>query len=290
MRPVTLLIAFMLVTNLPVAAQVTEATLRERIQAADEQPNANNLLQAANAARLLRDFELAGELYDQAWQAVDQLRNGLITNTLLFELASGGGVDGIQRAFREVRQQYDLAPGQIVNLTNNYPTLLVGGEFDELIESLSPDAADPRYRCNCFAQKAWVHRVAGRMEESQMYWDSLMAAVDQNPPQPPDNLDLRAQLEGQRARNLARAGRTAEAREVLEAAMAMEVSEEALPVVRRRWAQAFAELGDVEGAVEQLEPLLSAPSLVTVHTLETRWTWEPIRNDAAFKALLDRHR
>ena len=290
MRPVTLLIAFMLVTNLPVAAQVTEATLRERIQAADEQPNANNLLQAANAARLLRDYELAGELYDQAWQAVDQLQQGLITNTLLFELASGGGVDGIQRAFREVRQQYDLPPGQIVNLTNNYPTLLVGGEFDELIESLSPDAADPRYRCDCFAQKAWVHRVAGRMEESQMYWDSLMAAADQNPPQPADDPDLRAQLEGQRARNLARAGRTAEAREVLEAAMAMEVSDAALPAVRRRWAQAYAELGDVEGAVEQLEPLLSAPSLVTVHTLETRWTWEPIRNDPAFKALLDRHR
>ena len=132
--------------------------------------------------------------------------------------------------------------------------------------------------------------MAGRMEESQVYWDSLMATQDENPPESPDDPDARAQLEGQRARNLARAGRTADAREVLEAAMAMEVSDAALPAVRRRWAQAFAELGDVEGAVEQLEPLLSSPSLVTVHTLETRWTWEPIRNHPAFEALLDRHR
>ena len=290
MRPVILLCAFLLLAVPPTAAQLTEDTLREQIQAAEEQPNANNLLQAANAARLLRDYDMAEELYERAWQAVQQLRNGLIGSTLLFELASGGGVDGIQRAFREIRQQYNLAPGQIVNLTNNYPTLLVGGEFDELIEGLSPDAADPRYRCACFAQKAWVHRVAGRMDESRMYWDSLMTAQDLNPPQLPDNPDARAQIEGQRARNLARAGRTADARRVLDAAMAMEVSDAALPAVRRRWAQAYAELGDVRGAIEQLEPLLSAPSLVTVHTLETRWTWEPLRDDPAFKALLDRHR
>jgi hypothetical protein len=72
--------------------------------------------------------------------------------------------------------------------------------------------------------------------------------------------------------------------------MALPVSDEALPTVRRRWAQAYAELGDVEEAVEHLEYLLSVPSLITVNTLETRLTWEPIRDHPAFRQLLDRHR
>jgi len=63
-----------------------------------------------------------------------------------------------------------------------------------------------------------------------------------------------------------------------------------MPDVRRRWAQAYAELGDVEGAVEQLEILLASPSLVTIYTLEDRWTWEPIRDHPAFHAMLERHR
>ena len=52
----------------------------------------------------------------------------------------------------------------------------------------------------------------------------------------------------------------------------------------------MAELGDVEGAVAQLEPLLSVPSLVTVQSLETRMTWRPLRDHPAFQAMLDRHR
>jgi hypothetical protein len=81
-----------------------------------------------------------------------------------------------------------------------------------------------------------------------------------------------------------------DARRILAEAMGMPVSDEAMPAVRRRWAQAYAELGDVEQAVEHLEYLLSVPSLITVQTLETRLTWEPIRDHPAFRALLERHR
>jgi len=98
------------------------------------------------------------------------------------------------------------------------------------------------------------------------------------------------QAQGQYARDLARAGRTAEARQTLERAMAMEVSEAQLPAVQRRWAQAYAELGDVEGAVAQLEPLLESSTIVTVNSLSTRYTWEPIRNHPAFQEMLARHR
>ncbi len=77
---------------------------------------------------------------------------------------------------------------------------------------------------------------------------------------------------------------------MLERAMTMPVSDAWQARVQRRWAQAYAELGDVARAVEYLEPLLEIPSLVTVHTLETRLTWAPIRDRPEFQALLERHR
>jgi hypothetical protein len=51
-----------------------------------------------------------------------------------------------------------------------------------------------------------------------------------------------------------------------------------------------SELGDAEAAEEQLEHLLSVPSLVTVHTLEARVTWAPLHDAPEFRALLERHR
>ena len=288
MRSFTIAAAVLLIASHTVGAQQSESALRAVIQQAEAEPSASNLLAAANAARLLRDYDTAEEYYESAWGSSLGMINALISNMLLHELASGGGLDGIQRRFREALDVINLPPQSIAQHIRNYPSLLVGGEFDEMILGLSRDAPDPMYRCACYALKGWVHRVAGHMEESRVYFDSLTMGQEQATP--PGNLDAAAQGRGQLARNLARAGRMADARRVLEDAMAMPVSDAALPAVRRRWAQAYAELGDVEGAVEHLEPLLATPSLVTVHTLETRWTWEPIRGHPAFRAMLDRHR
>lgn len=272
----------------PASAQQTEAELRATLRAAEGSPTPPNILSAANAARQLRDYPLAAELYEDAWASTLDMLNAVISNTLLYELASGGGVDGVQRRFREMRAVVSLTPQMLVGHASNYPSLMVGGEFDEMILSLSRDHPDPRYRCSCYGAKAWVHRVAGRADQARIYFDSL--AMGQENATPPGNPDAAADGRAQLARNLARAGRTDDARRVLAEAMAMPISDAYLPTVRRRWAQAYAELGNVEGAIEHLEPLLEVPSLVTVHTLETRWTWEPIRDHPAFRALLERHR
>lgn len=190
----------------------------------------------------------------------------------------------MMRAFREAREHVNMPPQQIAAIVNNFPTLLTGGEFDDLILELREGHPDPAFDCACLAPKAWVHRVAGRMEESTRLWAELAAARDENP------MPATPQAQGQYARDLARAGRTDEAREVLARAMAMEVSDAQRPAAQRRWAQALAELGDVEGAVAQLEPLLESSTLVTVASLSTRYTWAPIREHPAFQAMLARHR
>lgn len=288
MRHFVLMVAALGCLVLPLDAQQSEEDLRAVIRIADAQPTPSNVLDAANAARLLRDYELAGALYGDAWDESLELLNAVISNILLHELASGRGIDGLQRRFREMRSVVNLTPQMTVGHLSSYPTLLVGGEFDEMVLSLSREHPDPRYRCSCYSQKAWVHRVAGRSELARIYFDSL--AMGQEQATPPGNADAAAEGRAQLARNLARAGRTDDARRVLAEAMAMPVSDAWMDRVRRRWAQAYAELGDVSQAVEHLEALLSVPSLVTIHTLETRMTWEPIRNHPEFRALLERHR
>jgi tetratricopeptide (TPR) repeat protein len=290
MRIASMVLALVLVA-VPAAtsAQLSDAELMQRVAAAEEGSTPGVLLQGAAAARLLGDFDTASRLLENAQRSVGQAENALVNEMILHAMASGAGANGMLRAFREARERIRLTPQQIAGFANNYPTLLTGGEFDEMILRLSPDAANPQYRCACLAQKAWVHRVAGRLEESQKLWAELVSEWDRNPPQF-NNPNAHAQWQGQYARNLARAGRMADARAQLEKGMAMPVSDAARPAVQRRWAQAFAELGDVEGAVAQLEGLLESSTLVTVNSLTTRYTWEPVRNDPAFQAMLDSHR
>lgn len=287
MRAITAVLALS-VLAVPASAQLTEAELRDRIQNARTDPTPADLIAAANASRLLREHAAADGYYDDAWDSSLNMINGLISSMLLEEIAAGRGVNGLQRKFREVRETINLPPQVVAAHLVNYPSLLTGGEFDEFVMSLSEEAEDPAYQCSCYLLKAWVHRVAGRTDVARAYFDS--AAIGNAAATPSENPDQAANQRAQRARDLARAGHHAEARGVLAQAMEMPVSDAARPTVQRRWAQAYAELGDVGNAIAQIEPLLDVPSLVTVHTLETRLTWEPIRDDPAFRAMLDRHR
>lgn len=288
MRRLNLVSTALILLALPLDAQQGEDELRAVIRRAEGEPTPLTLAAAANAARLLRDFDAAGRLYASAWDAQLRLLNQTISDILLHELASGGGVNGLQRRFREIRNTINLTPQMIVSHVSTYPSLLRGGEFDELVLSLSREHPDPGLRCTCYHAKAWVHRVAGRPDVARAYFDSL--TVEQERSTPPGNPDAEAEWRAQLARDLARAGRTEDARRLLEEAMAMPVSDEWMPRVRRRWAQVYAELGDAAAAVEHLEQLLAIPSLVTVHTLETRMAWDPIRDRPEFRALLERHR
>jgi tetratricopeptide (TPR) repeat protein len=267
-------------------AQLTDVDLRERIRSAQaEDADVVALLQGANAAGSLRDFEQTEALLERAEGAVGGVVNAFVNTRILYELGSGGGINGAQRAFREVGRNVVMDPLDVAGWVNTYPELLVGGAYDDVIERLSAAAADPMYRCACYAQKAWMYRVAGDMERSRIYWDSVAVQAERNPP-----AEETATFRAQRVRNLARAGRVGEARQVMQRALATDRLEELPQAVQRNWAQAYAELGETDRTIEILERLLAMPSQVTVRTLETRVTWDPIRDQPAFQALLARHR
>lgn len=288
-RPLVLVVGFLLTGALPTAGQLPEDELRSRVESARTSTSLTTLLQGASAARMLGDFDAAAEILNRASDARAQAEASWVNEKIFLALASGEGVNGMQRAFRDARAQVRLTPVQIAAITNTFPALLVGGEFDEMIMSLSADHPDPGYRCACQAQKAWVHKVAGRQHESRVVWGELVTAWDRNPLSFEDP-DAQANWQGQYARNLARAGRTADARRELEKAMSMPVTDEGRPMVQRRWAQTYAELGQVDEAVGLLEPLLAGSTLVTVHSLSTRYAWEQVRNNLVFQEMLSRHR
>ena len=272
-----------------VAGQTSNEELLRRIEAAEESQQPDVLLRAASAARLLGDFDAAKDLLKRATTSLDQVEDAWISEMIFQAIASGRGVDGMQRAFREVRKRVRMTPQEIAVAMGDYPSLLRGGEYDEMILSFRSDHPDSLYRCECLPEKAWVHRVAGRRHESRRLWGELVAAWDRNPLQF-DDPDQQAEWQGQYARNLARAGRSTDARAALAKGMSMPVSADERPAVQRRWAQAFAELGEVEKAVELLEPLIASSTLVTVNSLSTRYTWEPVRNTLVFQEMLARHR
>ena len=255
----------------------------------DEDATAGQLLGATSAARLLGDHDAADAYLERAWEEAGPIFGGLIGNALANELSSGRGVVGAQREFREIRQAFNLTPIQISGWAGNFPELLASGEFDDMLMRMSPDADDPAYRYACQNTKAWAHRLAGRHQQAEALWAELVEtqieAVENAA-----NPSAEAEIRGQYARNLARAGRDAEARRQLEISMNTDVDPGALPSIRRRWAQAYAELGEVESAVEHLEALLEMNSPDTVHALESRAAWMMIRDEPAFQAMLERHR
>ena len=285
----SLLVLLCLTAVSPVTGQTPADELERRIQAAEMSADFDVLLSASSAARLLARHSQADDLLERATLALEQADNAWVTEMIFNALAAGEGVNGMQRALRDALQRIRMSPQQIASITNNFPSLLIGGEYDEMILTFREDHPDLDYRCPCLAEKAWVHRVAGRLHDSRLLWGELVAAWDRNPLEF-TNPDAQANWQGQYARNLARAGRTADARAALEKAKSMPVSDDERPGVQRRWAQTHAELGDVEGAVALLEPLIASSTLVTVHSLSTRYTWEPVRNHIRFQEMLARNR
>ena len=245
---------------------------------------------AAEAARFMRRFDEAQHYVDVAQMAArtESDHNEILRERLWLELATGGGVAGLQSLFDDELGRRAIPPTVLAGWVNSFPELLVGGRFDAVIEGLASDAEDPRKQCACYAPKAWMHRAAGRTETSRTYWDSLVVSWQRVPDFATSFNE--ADWLAQRARNNARAGRVDEAVEQLQHAMEVDLDAFQSVFLRRRRAQTYAELGAMPLLIEDLEYLLSVPSMVTAHTLATRLTWSGVRDHPDFQALLARYR
>jgi len=241
-------------------------------------------IRASMYSRLLRDFdevEVHLRLADSLSSDAPLALAFLVREHISLELARGGGVARVADIFRGVEPQLDRA--DVLTILEDFPELMVSGEYEDLLRALSPSAGDSDLRCTCYRIKAWGHEIAGRSDAARIYWDSLTADPRRRGQRPWElpNADRDRLVE---ATVLARAGRVEDARALLQ--------EEPIPGFADRHethyerAAAYATLGDAEAAVQELRYLLSVPSEVTLASLRDRLVWDPIRDQPSFQALV----
>jgi eukaryotic-like serine/threonine-protein kinase len=195
--------------------------------------------------------------------------------------AAGALKDGVRRAGVEQMAawtpQFDIGAALWRTLDSSAQTAI-----DRL--PVDPFGADS---AGYYLGKARVYRYRGDSRMSQAYFDSAATIIETNSRARPDDPALRADL----AYAYAGLGRREAA--IREGRRAVELR----PPSKDSWlgvdmvynlAVVYAMLGEADSAVSQLRFLLTVPSWISVPGLRADPTWEPIRGDPDFQALLGR--
>ena len=141
---------------------------------------------------------------------------------------------------------------------------------------------------------AWAHEMRGDSSAARAAFDSALVQADAEIRRAPDDWPVHQA----RGMALAGLGRRAEALRETQSIRQNRFYKNAFigPTLRLAAAEVLAQCGDAAAAVEDLEDVLTEGAFgnilqigITVHSLQLDPTWDPIRNDPRFKALLDRH-
>ncbi|MEX1277162.1 MAG: hypothetical protein WEE20_14595, partial [Bacteroidota bacterium] len=135
---------------------------------------------------------------------------------------------------------------------------------------------------------AWAHQLRGDQTAAHTAFESARTFLDSVITQLPDDWRIHA------SRGLALAG-LGHRDEALREAHWLQQSplyrEDAFdrPLLAEDRARILAQIGETDAALEEIEKLLSGPSLLSDHTLRLDPRWDPIREHPRFKALLARY-
>jgi TolB-like protein/Tfp pilus assembly protein PilF len=165
-------------------------------------------------------------------------------------------------------------PSEALQEAENLPDDLLGG---------IPGALGGKYYVIGFARKALQDDAGARAA-----FEKARGAIEEQLKRSPDVADLHIQLAKVLAQLNQRDSALAEARRASEL---QPESKDAFggPEITEGVAQVYAMLGENGRAIEILEELLSRPSAVTVQGLKINPTWDPLRNDPGFQALLSKY-
>ena len=153
---------------------------------------------------------------------------------------------------------------------------------DDLLAGL-PGALGGKYYVIGFSRKALQDDAGARAA-----FEKARGAIEEQLKRSPDVADLHIQLAKVLAQLNQRDSALAEARRASEL---QPESKDAFggPEITEGVAQVYAILGESGPAIEILDELLSRPSAVTVQGLKINPTWDPLRNDPGFQALLSKY-
>jgi TolB-like protein/Tfp pilus assembly protein PilF len=136
-----------------------------------------------------------------------------------------------------------------------------------------------------YLAKARTRRYEGEANSARVYFDSAARVLERRSSARPDDPALHAALA------LAHAGLGRREEAIREGRRAVELR----PPEKDTWygvdmlrnlAVVYATLGEADSTVKQLRTLLSVPSIISVPLLRADPTWDPVRRDPGFQALL----
>jgi len=155
-----------------------------------------------------------------------------------------------------------------------------------LLVTVFPATLDTHFRVLSKAQLiAQVHALQGEGDLARAYYDSARAYLERRIEEQPDDARLYSSL------GIVCAGLGLDE----EAVRAAKTGVDLLPVSRdavvgpeglEALARVYAMTGDYEAAIDQLDLLLSIPSLVSVPLLRIDPTWDPLRDEPRFQRFL----
>jgi serine/threonine-protein kinase len=242
--------------------------------------------------QMLRNYDAANKTIDRAL-ALDPTALPLLEVKSKLAIFEKGDFSVAEKAFAAVKS---------IPMTNEQKLRTAGSRADVLLmerkpsealqeaESLPddvlaglPGALGGKYYIIGFSRKALQDDAGARAA-----FEKARGAIEEQLKRSPDVADLHIQLAKVLAQLNQRDSALAEARRASEL---QPESKDAFggPEITEGVAQVYAILGENGPAIEILDELLSRPSAVTVQGLKINPTWDPLRNDPGFQALLSKY-
>jgi eukaryotic-like serine/threonine-protein kinase len=239
--------------------------------------------------RMLRRYPDAVRAYERALSlAPDVQEPAIYIGWTYFDWQ--GQLDTLRAVLGRLPRDADL--GGTTVASERAELLLYERNADSLLQM--PEMALPNlfgsdlYFVSSALYAAWAHQLRGDHAAARTAFDSARMRLDSRVREFPD--DYYAHFA--RGMALAGLGRRGEAsREARWLQQSVIYREDAFlgPAYAESRALILAQVGDAEGACDELERLLARPSLVSVHELRLHPLFDPIREHPRFKALLAKY-
>jgi TolB-like protein/Flp pilus assembly protein TadD len=241
--------------------------------------NADWFWELGDTYRVLRDYDTAADYYQQSLDVsrVSVAAYGQALNALMRD----GDLDPLRRFARG----YESFVSVLVRLR------YLERDYDGALAALSEYEDDVFEGQLFYTPKdllaALSHRAAGDQNAARKLFEAARSRLEEAVGERPDDRRRYRAL----ALSYAGLGRLREAEEASARAWELSAQDhfEGVPLERENRARMYVLLGDDEGALEELDGLLSHPGWVSAAVLRIDPFWDVLRDDPRFEALLAAH-